>query len=145
MYMDGFHSSALDGSGVECINLLFVSWTLDTEWKFVFACVGVFSIAFFLQYLTKLRSAFSIEKASYRRSFCLIASFSVQILLSYFLMLVAMTYNVELFCMVCSGIIVGYSFFLIDPHANAVVDHCCPGDIDHSTTGEEPGISKSLL
>ena len=38
MYMDGFNS--IFNENVLCVNLWFVSWTLDSRFKFGTGCVG---------------------------------------------------------------------------------------------------------
>ena len=69
------------------------------------ACIGVFFVGFIMQFLGKLRNS---RKWSAHVSIVL---FGAHITLSYLLMLVAMSYNVELFCMVCLGLTIGYATF----------------------------------
>lgn len=69
------------------------------------ACIGVFFVGIGMQYLSNIRRVqiFSAPMA--------ILLFGVHITLSYLVMLVAMSYNVELFCMVCAGLTVGFGVF----------------------------------
>ena len=69
------------------------------------ACIGVVFVGFIMQFLGKLRNS---RKWSAHVSIVL---FGAHITLSYLLMLVAMSYNVELFCMVCLGLTIGYATF----------------------------------
>ena len=41
MFMNGFTSIASEERGsTECVNFLFIDWTLDSTVKYVFACIG---------------------------------------------------------------------------------------------------------
>ena len=113
MSMSGFVSVVSDQAGTSpCINVLFDTWTLDSAGKFAAACLGVLVTAVAVQYLQLLRGrAKSLAADPTRRRLVKIALFSVQLLLSYFLMLVAMTYSAELFSMVIVGLSIGYALF----------------------------------
>jgi len=133
MYMDGFTSMAFSRRGsVECLNLLFVSWTLDSELKFAFGCVGVFLISVFVQMMTHIRQKLKKGGSKLKdvmTSIATILLYGVQVALSYFIMLAAMTYSVEIFCMVCAGLTVGFAVFNIDLPASST-EQCCDIDID---------------
>lgn len=109
MYMEGFTAISLKEEGTTfCVNLLFQEWTLDTSVKFGFACVGVFFLGILIQVLTFLRISESKRRNYYGEtatSVITITLYGLQMVLGYFVMLVAMTYSVELFCMVCAGLV----------------------------------------
>lgn len=132
MYMDGFTAMAGQPKGsVQCVNLLFVTWTLDNALKFGFACVGVFFTGVMIQALTYVR--LSLVKKKYGQtctSLLTLLLYSIQMVLSYMIMLVAMTYNVELFCMVCTGLMVGYALFHLKMPQPTNTDQCCPPEDD---------------
>jgi Ctr copper transporter family len=133
MYMDGFKSMAFSRRGsVECLNLLFVSWTLNSELKFALGCVGVFLISVFVQMMTHIRQ--KLKKGGTKlkaviSSMATVLLYGIQVALSYFIMLAAMTYSVEIFCMVCAGLTVGFAMFNIDLPASST-EQCCDIDID---------------
>ena len=66
--------------------------------------MGVMILGIFCQYLSYLRTQ-AVDNLSS------ILLYGIHIVISYFLMLITMSYNVELFCMVCVGLILGHTFF----------------------------------
>ena len=62
-------------------------------------------------------------------------AYAVQVILSYFIMLVTMTYSIELFCMVCAGLICGQALFNLDLPPSHSTEACCAeipdDDSDH--------------
>jgi hypothetical protein len=127
MFMQGFVSIVQEKDGsTACVNLLFKYWTLDTTIKYVFACIGVFLLGIFIELLTMIRRRLHKEfKWSRGRDIAMIIIHSMQVVMSYFIMLVAMTYSVELFCMVCCGLIVGYVVFNLSAPPVDNTDPCC--------------------
>lgn len=128
MYMSGFQSSG--SNSVECIVLLFGSWSLDSALKLGFAWVGVFLLAVAVQYLINFRGLLKVDKDA--RLFLgklmnvtVALVYGVQVVLSYFLMLIAMSYNVELFTAVCTGLMVGYYAFMTEAPASLASDPTC--------------------
>jgi hypothetical protein len=105
MYMDGFRSWGSEDVS-NCLNFLFIGWTLDSDVKVVFACIGVFFLSILSQFIALQRS-----KAAILSPLVSTFLFSLHITLSYLLMLIVMMYNVELFCMVCLGLTLGYLTF----------------------------------
>ena len=59
----------------------------------------------------------------------------VNVVLSYFIMLVAMTYNVELFSMAVTGLTVGYMFFNLTEPPRHTTDPCC--SLGHENENEK--------
>lgn len=127
MYMDGFKSIAAEDKGsTACINLLFVDWTLDSKSKFAAACIGVFLLGVAVEVLTMLRrTVYEQQEPSHSRNVTLTALHGIQVFFGYMLMLAAMTYNAELLCMVCAGLIVGYALFNTQAPPPATLDPCC--------------------
>jgi Ctr copper transporter family len=116
MYMDGFRGIGTSKKGeTVCLNFLFLNWTLNEPVKFAFACIGTLLAGVLVQFIGKYRLKLHAEKWSraYLKKGLLILLFGVQVTLGYFLMLLAMTYSTELFCMVCLGLTIGYAFFLV--------------------------------
>jgi hypothetical protein len=136
MYMDGFRSIAMDPQKTPCINLFFTNWTLNNRTKFGIACVGVFFFGIFIQFLTYYRISIVTSKisnwgVSYRKYAFVIYGLlhGIQAALGYFAMLIAMTYNIELFCMICIGLAVGYVMFNLNIPPPIEVDPCCIQEI----------------
>lgn len=127
MFMDGFTSIALKKRGsVACLNLFFKQWALNGTSKFAWACVGILLLGVVIEALSVLRrKTFYDLTPSYSRNALLILLHSTQSCLGYFLMLAAMTYNVELFCMALTGIGVGHLLFNIQEPPQGT-DACCP-------------------
>ncbi|GAX20447.1 hypothetical protein FisN_22Hh013 [Fistulifera solaris] len=119
MYMDGFRFS-LRGRQ-PCLNLLFPEWTLDTSTKFYIAMMGVFFLAVSVEGFSKLRHRVvraarlhalqgQDAKALWLRSSVTVLH-GTQALLGYTLMLVTMTFSIELLLCVVVGLAVGYAIF----------------------------------
>ena len=113
MSMTGFFSIVDSEKGTTpCINLWFDSWTLNNATKFAFACLGVLLLGIVMQYLPILGNR--VKKYSQNPLYQRITEggfFGLQMGVNYFLMFVAMTYSVELFCMVIVGISMGFALF----------------------------------
>ena len=115
MSMSGFVTTQnSDGSDTDCIIFLFESWILNTTFKFIIACIGTFIGGILVHCLSKLRNiVLVLPIVSYnnlQKWLILVLIYSIQIVLSYILMLISMTYNVYLFWMVCLGLTVGYAY-----------------------------------
>ncbi len=129
MFMDGFHAIGTERKGsTACVNILFKEWTLDNETKFAFGCLGVLLLGIFIQFLTKLR--FDVNKKnkkspSVNGNVVELSLYSTQVVLSYFAMLIAMTYSVELFVMVCVGLIIGFAIFNLSLPPSESTEACC--------------------
>ena len=141
MSMSGFVSIMnSDPFATECFVVLFPSWVLDGSWKVVFACIGTFSIGILIHYLTKLKTTiirqhwFDHYSVSVRWSVVVLV-YSVQIFLSYIIMLIAMTYNTELFLMVGIGLTIGYALFSSD---KTYISNSASGSYFLANTSPEP-------
>lgn len=145
MYMSGFQSIAEKGEGeVQCVNLFFEQWTLDSRVKYAFACLGIFAMGIFIQYLSKLRVMVSKLPDSWVRKLSIVSIYCLHVTLGYFAMLAAMTYSVELFCMVCSGLTVGFAIFHLDhPHNAKSTDPCCPDVDDEAVYSEKEDMLRN--
>jgi len=129
--MGGFESVPAD-----CIILLFAGWTLDNRIKFAFGAIGTFFLAVLCEVLTWVRRSYLSDSSSVRlfrgRRRLLKALkatlFTTQVTLGYFLMLVAMTYQVELFIMVVLGLGAGHTLFNLTAPVGESTDACCVED-----------------
>ena len=142
MHMDGFHSLMFDTAPASCLNLLFVTWTLDSAGKFVAALFGVFLAAILSEAMTAYRRKLSMIKGPASRTRKMkcgrIALHVAQVAWGYLLMLLAMTYNLEVFLVLCGGLASGHAFFnLVGVPAPGNTDPCCAPqmEIDDQTEG----------
>jgi hypothetical protein len=133
MIMDGFTSMAFSESGkAPCVNLLFPAWTLDSQLKFALGCVGTFLASMAIPFMTYLRQQLRKGHTKYQVVFSSALTlflYGLQVTLSYFVMLAAMTYSVEIFTMVCAGLTLGYGVFNLDTTPSSV-EPCCDTDYE---------------
>ncbi len=139
MFMEGFESIISSPRGsTECTNLLFPGWTLNNGVKFFVACVGILLFGIFIQYLTKCRFDLNKIKGNEKsHQYKIVIMYGFQVVCSYLAMLVAMTYSVELFMMICIGLTIGYGLFNVSGPPPANVDPCCTIDDDASKSDIE--------
>lgn len=144
MFMSGFASSlrhrwwrgssatALRHKTPMCLNLLVDSWTLSSEAKFVWACVGVFWLGVTVEALAAVRRYRNRPGRRLESAM----GYGLQLALGYLLMLAAMSYSIEIFASVIAGVILGHYLFRTAPQrcgaAVATDTSCCAGlDEEH--------------
>lgn len=128
MYMSGFQSSSL--TTTNCLNLWFQHWTINSALKMGFAWFGIFVLAILLQYLQRFRTSlrnFAMSQPGFFATYLGTLIYGVQTVLSYSMMLITMSMNVELFTAVCVGLMFGYYFFLIVPVRSVTEKSKCVG------------------
>jgi len=133
MYMDGFRWSLADNS--PCLNLFFPGWTLDTSGKFAGAVLGVLALAVVTEGISKFRYVVQRRFRQARRTSsvrsplkhrCAIASLhTLQALMGYVLMLVTMTFSLELLLTVIVGLGLGYFLFFSEDDHHVTTNPCC--------------------
>jgi hypothetical protein len=115
---------------------LFPSWVLDGKLKYILACLGTFIAGALIHALSSWRNEWSrrpvVPGHAWSRSLLQVGLYFVQIVLSYLLMLVAMTYNTELFFAVCSGLTAGFAYF------NCLTGWTSRGKYTQITSSPEP-------
>jgi len=130
MFMGGFDS------GDNCIVLLFQSWVLDSEVKFVVGCLGTVLLGITVEGLVfvrreVLKSRQMREKlGAYAGAYKLVSiiGYGIQVAAGYLLMLVAMTYSGWLFAMVLTGLVIGHGIFNSNTtEVTESSDACCAG------------------
>jgi hypothetical protein len=150
MWMFGFQFSNTRRNG-GCLVYLFPEWVLDSQVKFAFACIGTFALGIVVASLNSARryvgryikvpplqpghgSAAPTQRDKrvhflkcLGRRVALATVHAVQLTLAYFLMLVAMTYQAELFIMIPLGLATGHALFDGDGSDGGEdnVDPCC--------------------
>lgn len=126
MYMEGFISYVTGEYRTEggsktpsCLVLWFPDWILDTQGKFAAACMGVFLLGIFTEFLSYLRRLVRTHVKTLSpppQIFSMCFLYAVQLMFGYFCMLIAMTYQVELFVCVVVGIGTGHALFNFKPY-----------------------------
>lgn len=114
MYMDGFHSTLSSrSSNLMCLNLFFPHWTLDTELKFYAAMAFVIGLGILVEAvgLWKMVYLSRMSMRSQKQKVRLSCIHTLQAFLGYMLMLVTMTYSLELLLCAVFGLSTGYSLF----------------------------------
>lgn len=131
------HMSGFKIGGDDCVNYLFVSWTLDSEGAFAGAVIGSFALAIATEALTWFRrewlrkhKALKKQPALYR--FLMGFAFMIQVTLGYVLMLIAMTYQAELFIAVIVGLALGHTLLNVAAPVSERSDACCVEPIEKS-------------
>lgn len=115
MYMSGLKSSFMNPDA-PCLNLLFPIYTLDSEFKFLAGMILVTGLGILLEALPHWRRKYiarleRIEGNDDKVQLVSSALHGCQALLGYLLMLVAMTYSIELLFSAILGLSIGYYLF----------------------------------
>lgn len=115
MYMSGLKSSFMNPDA-PCLNLLFPSYTLDSEFKFLAGMILVSGLGLLLEALPHWRRKYiaRLERVEGNEDKVQLVSSALhgcQALLGYLLMLVAMTYSIELLFSAVLGLSIGYYLF----------------------------------
>ena len=149
MYMDGFRSGS--GSLVPCVVFLFDGWAITSRGELAAACIGTVFVGLLAQAIVGVRPVARARLAQLSRPACVVAEvflFASQVLLGYLLMLIAMTYQVELLVSVVLGLAAGHGLLVVltlrddgklPVEGNA--EPCCDMDYggrDVSATAVEP-------
>ena len=152
MHMTGFAFAPTD-----CVILLFQTWKLDSAAKFAAAVLGTVALGIVCEALTWFRrtrmSAAAAARAPRRGAVAagvrwlraaprrwraaMALLFTVQATLGYFLMLVAMTYQGELFIAVVAGLGLGHFTFNVSAPVSESADACCVDDVQPPEAEDE--------
>jgi Ctr copper transporter family len=128
MYMDGWHWSTASPS-LDCLSYLVPLWRLETRWKFHGALLYTFGLAVLLSAVSSVRVGVVVAMStstlitqdtrppplphhgtnhSSAQLLLLLFLYAVQALLGYALMLVVMTYSIELLLAAIAGLVTGH-------------------------------------
>ncbi|VIO95772.1 Uncharacterized protein BM_BM4562 [Brugia malayi] len=104
--------------------LLFQSWKIDTTWKMIISCIGIYLLGIFFEAIKLARKKFTLtfSKSSLttnHKTFTKIAFiqilqvilFVIQLIINYLLMLIFMSYSVWFGAAVLLGITTGFCIF----------------------------------
>lgn len=118
MFMDGFHSS-LDRAQ-DCLSYFVRNWTLDDRSKFIGAMLYSFLLAMIMEALSAVRVSMQrqarhagscLQQRPRLRATLLTAVYTAQGLLGYLIMLLTMSFSMELLASVLVGLMVGNVLF----------------------------------
>jgi hypothetical protein len=128
MHMDGFTFVSYGESN--CVILLFGSWRVGTSAAFAAACLGVALLGLLTEALTSFRRSGVPRSEALRgrpraKKVVMGLLYSVQVCMGYLLMLVAMTYQVELFIAVIVGLGLGHTLLNTSAPVAETADPCC--------------------
>lgn len=128
MYMTGFTRAG--ASDEQCIVLFFKSLVLDTPAKFAAGCLAAMAIGIIVELVVKLRREAQFQSSGVHRGNPVhLVLYFLQVMLGYLAMLVAMTYSIALFFMVCIGLVIGHGLFnSSNPNVKEYTDPCCQYD-----------------
>eukprot|EP00667_Euglena_gracilis_P013744 EG_transcript_14206 len=136
MRMMGFQTA---GQATEpCLVFFVKEWRLADAGAFAGACVGVFLMAVLTEWLASIRrlvkdrfAKIPPEGRALRRlpGLVMLGLYGLQMTVGYLLMLVAMTYQAELFIMVIVGLVVGHGLFNLNASMAEPSDGCCQGQL----------------
>ena len=136
MFMDGFHWSLFLRPSPQCLNYFVQSWRLDNASKFRGAMLFTFLLAILVEGLSSARSVLVRSNHNFladrqHQHLALTAIYAVQTLLGYILMLVTMSFSIELFLSVVTGLMVGNLLFI---RYSSSSSHAIDGNNDNATT-----------
>mmetsp|Transcript_20165 Transcript_20165/g.41553 ORF Transcript_20165/g.41553 Transcript_20165/m.41553 type:complete len:189 (+) Transcript_20165:122-688(+) len=116
MSMGGFQSALFSkGHPADCITFLFTEWKLDRPGKYVGAMIVTFVLAVLNEGIAHwqphIRNYYLEGKPKHQRKTVMTLIYGSQQLLGWLLMLIAMTFSIELFACVVLGLFFGKFLF----------------------------------
>jgi len=144
MWMQGFQAMEV-GAGQPCISLLFEWAVLDSRAAFAAGAAATFVGGVGVEYIVYARRRMLAHwhppttPATRARFYAVtVAVYALQVVLGYLLMLVAMTYQVELFVAVVAGLTAGHAIFNAKGPVLDSSDACCMGLDPWSPRPDDP-------
>ncbi|OEU19327.1 copper transporter [Fragilariopsis cylindrus CCMP1102] len=119
MSMKGFQSALFSNNKSDCLTFLFTNWKLDSSGKFLGAMIYTFLLAVLSEWggitTIRIQNVLSrnqrLKKYKYSRKCSMTVLYGLQQFLSWGLMLISMTFSIELFLSVIFGIFIGKLLF----------------------------------
>jgi Ctr copper transporter family len=112
MFLRGFRSPLTSKEMLPCLSYYVSSWVFDDGGKFKGAMVYSFLLGLLTQGLTVMRVVVSVNVKKRKLKKCLyVVIYVMQVFMGYIVMLVPMTYSVELSLSVVAGLAFGYFLF----------------------------------
>lgn len=114
MYMDGFQWNSLT-----CVVYLFPGWILNTEMRLILASLGTILFGFALEGVIYARRTLLQQINGRMMKLCTSTiMYGLQITMGYLIMLVVMTYSVQLFTSTIIGLMAGHVYFQLRGNLN---------------------------
>ena len=126
MYMDGLHWSLLFFKNPQqhgCLNYFVQTWKLQNAAAFRGACLFSFLLAVLVEGLSAFR--LKVIQSTRRSHVVLTAIYGMQALLGYSIMIIVMSFSVELILSVCAGLVMGH-WLLVMRVPDARPSHALP-------------------
>jgi hypothetical protein len=115
MSMGGFQSALFSRSPADCITFLFTDWKLDQPGKFVSAMICTFVLAVMSEGITHgqahVRNIHLARTPKGQQKVIMALLYGFQQLVGWTLMLISMTFSIELFASVVVGLLFGKMLF----------------------------------
>lgn len=112
MFLRGFRSPLNSKEMLPCLSYYVSSWVLNDEGKFKGAMVYSFLLGLLTQGLTVMLVVVSVNvKKQKLKKYLRVVIYVLQVFMGYILMLIPMTYSVELLLSVVAGLVFGYFLF----------------------------------
>lgn len=111
MFMDGFHWTLLKRPSPQCLNYFVRSWRLENASKFKGAMLFTFLLAVLVEALSAMRGSI-VRNMKRQQHVVLTVIYGIQALLGYILMLVTMSFSIELVLSLILGLMMGNLFFM---------------------------------
>lgn len=154
MHMTGF---VWNGEERPCLILLFPGWELTDGARFWLANLGTVIAGIFAEYLIAVRRKQDLRNKSkfdrnnsrfhgiLRRTWCL-TLYAGNRAVGYFVMLITMTYSVELFIAVLFGLSIGHALFNMALPADGDLTPCCQdlSGVEQSLVPGQNGLPRPL-
>lgn len=114
MFMDGFHWTILKKPpSMQCLNFFVRSWRLENAGKFKGAMLFTFLLAVLVEGLSSARVNVVHNMANRKRQHALLTViYGLQAMLGFILMLVTMSFSIELVLSVIGGLVTGNLLFM---------------------------------
>ena len=132
MLMSGFASLLYDGLSDSaetnnCVMLFHERFVLDEPWKFFLGLLFTVVFGIFTEFWVSQRRKLSVDLRRRRGKMIKAAMYAFNMVVGYLIMLIAMTYSLELFLAVIVGLGIGHVTFNTDAPVGDSVTACCAG------------------
>ena len=162
MYMEGFQWSLLktDTTPHSCLNFYFPSWTLDTRTKFIGAMICIIIMGIVTEGIGRLKhditkrarkisatSSRSTNTRTIQTRLWYIQTLlqGCSVLMAYVLMLIVMTYSLEMLCCVILGLVIGYFIFGGDLYNHSSSPCCQFLEDEDNDEDENENVTATLM
>ncbi|CAD7961879.1 unnamed protein product [Amoebophrya sp. A25] len=126
MHMMGF-KSIFSSEVAECMMLFHQSLLLDSWWKFLLGFLFIVSFGIATEFVVSVRRNADPDLRTFKGKAYKVSLFAGNMFIGYLVMLITMTYSVELFLAVIIGLGIGHFAFNSQAPVGESVTACCAG------------------